>query len=161
MKKGVKLFVIYFPVILVLLQVLGNTLYFIAPDIYYSTAFYLNLFLGTNFIVAFFLLAFTFMFRFCAISRWAAGAECLMAIMYLVIQKDNVYNISIQIAVGVCGLIGSFFHYINKFPLCRLSLLTGFIGSVIKKGSCQKGLEDWERNVKSILLKQGREQGNH
>lgn len=154
MKKTVKIFVIYFPVALVLLQTVCNLFYFIYPKVYFEAAFYLNLFLGTNFMFAFFLLAFTFMFKFCAISRWAAVAECLMAVFYLVVQKDDVYNVSFQIGVGVVALIATFWHYVKKFPLCRFSLFTGFVASVVKKGDCKKGLEDWDRNVKSILLKQ-------
>jgi signal transduction histidine kinase len=158
MKRVAKLFVVYFPVMLVFLQVIGNLLYFVDSKAYYASAFYLNLFLGTNFLFAFFLLAFTFMFRFCAVSRWAAGAECIFALLYLVIQQDSAYNIAVQIAVGVLALIATFWHYSKKFPLCRVSLFTGFVASIVKKGDCKKGLEDWDRNVKSILLKQHHKQ---
>lgn len=152
--RKIKLFVVYFPVTLVMLQVLANGLYFIAPGVYYASGFYLNTFLGTNILFAIFLVTFTFMFRFCAVSRWAAVAELAFGLFYLIRQKDDVYNVGIQIIVGVIALIATFRHYVNKFPLCRMSLLVGFFGSVIKKGNCNKGLEDWERKVKSIILKQ-------
>ena len=159
--KRVKLFIVYFPVTLVMLQVLANGLYFIAPEVYNVSGFYLNTFLGTNVLFAFFLLAFTFMFRFCAVSRWAAGAEVLFAMYYLIIQKDDVYNIVFQITVGTLMLIATFWHYIKKFPLCKMSLVAGLLGSVAKTGSCKKGLEQWDRNVKSIILKTQRQHENH
>jgi len=146
--------VIYFPIILIVGQVLVNLVSFIFPRFYLSTGFYLNTFFGTNVLFAFFLLAFTFMFRFCAVSRWAAIAEAMFAINYLAVKEDNMYNIMFQIIIGTIAVLLTFWHYIKKFPLCRMSLLVGFFGSVIKKGNCNKGLEDWERNVKSIILKQ-------
>ncbi len=152
--RKVKLYIIYFPVMLVLLQVLANLLYFVKPEWYNAAGFYLNTFLGTNVLFAFFLFGFTLMFRFCAVSRWAAAAECIFALFYLIIQKDDVYNVLFQVAVGSLAIIATFWHYIKKFPLCRMSLLVGFFGSVLKKGSCKKGLEDWERNVKSIIIRQ-------
>lgn len=159
--KMIKLFIVYFPVTLVMLQVLANGLYFIAPEVYNVSGFYLNTFLGTNILFAVFLVAFTFTFRFCSVSRWAAAAECLFGLFYLVIQKDNVYNILFQITVGAISLIITFWHYVKKFPLCKVSLLVGFFGSAVKSGSCKKGLEQWDRNVKSIILKTQRQHENH
>lgn len=161
MKNKAKLFVIYFPVTLVALQVMANLLYFIAPAIYNKVGFYLDTFLGTNILFSIFLLCFTFMFRFCSVSRWAAAAECLFGLFYLVIQKDNVYNILFQITVGAISLIITFWHYVKKFPLCRMSLVAGLFGSVVRTGSCKKGLDDWDRNVKSIILKTHRHENHH
>lgn len=160
MRKGIKLFVVYFPVVLVALQVLGNALYFILPSIYYGTAFYLNLFLGTNFLFAFFLLAFTFMFRFCAVSRWAAGAECIFAILYLIIQSDTVYNILIQITVGLIALIATFWHYIKKFPHCNFSVGLSFLANSVKHSSCRKSIDHFDSKVKRSILKNHHAEGN-
>ena len=159
--RKIKLFVVWFPVLLVVLQVMANVMYFIWPKVYIGTAFYLSTFLGTNVLFSFFLLAFTFMFRFCAISRWAAGAEVMFAMFYLIVQKDDVYNILFQIGVGGLAIIATFWHYIKKFPLCNVSLVAGFLASVIKKGSCKKGLEHWDRNVESIILKKHRHENHH
>lgn len=148
--RTVKLFVIYFPVALVMLQVIGNSLYFISPGIYFTSSFYLNLFLGTNFLFAFFLLAFTFMFRFCAVSRWAAVAECVYAVMYLIIQQDTVYNIAIQIVVGLLALVATFWHYVRKFPGCNFSVGLRFFGDVIRKGSCEKGLQHFDMKKSTV-----------
>ncbi len=159
MRKS-KLFVIYFPVSLVILQVIGNILYLIKPEWYNSIGFYLNTLLGTNAGVALFFIVFTFSFQFCAISRWAAIAEGLFALNYLIVQQDNLYNIMFQIIVGAVAIAATFWHYVNKFPLCKLSLFTGFIASVIKTGSCKRGLDNWDRNVESLLLKKRRHETN-
>lgn len=153
MNKRIKLFIIYFPILLVGIQVIVNLLSFVVvlPT---HIWFYVNTFIGTNVLFSLFLLAFTFMFKFCAVSRWAAGAEVLFGLNYLIVQEDNLYNIMFQIIVGTLAIIATFWHYAKKFPLCRISLLFGFIASVAKKGSCKKGLEKWERDVKSIVLKQ-------
>ncbi len=153
MKKKAKLFIIYFPVILVAGQVLVNLISFVLPSFYQATGFYLNTFLGTNVLYSVFLLDFTFMFQFCAVSRWAAIAEVLFGLNYLVVQQDNLYNILFQVVVGVIAMLLTFRHYVKKFPLCRLSLLMGFISSVASKGSCQKGYEKWERNLKNTVSK--------
>lgn len=157
MKKA-KLFVIYFPIILVAGQVLVNLLSFVDNDLYLKMGFYLNTFFGTNVLFAIFLVAFTYMFKFCAVSRAAAIAECLFAVNFMIVQEDNLYNILFQVIVGIIALIVTFWHYAKKFPLCGLSLVFGFLWSMarnaFKKHSCQKGLEEYERNVKSIILKQ-------
>lgn len=154
MKKKLKLFVIYFPVILVAGQVLVNLLSFVNYEWYASAGFYLNTFFGTNVFFAIFLLAFCFMFRFCAVSRWAAVAEVLFAVNYLVIQQDNLYNILFQVIVGALALVATFWHYVKKFPLCNFSYVVTFLGSVIKSGSCEKGLENWQRDIKRIMVKE-------
>lgn len=153
MKNKLKLFIVYFPVLLVSFQVAVNLLYFLWNSFYMSSGFYLNTFFGTNVLFAIFLVAYTFMFKFCKISRWAAIAEVLFAINFLVVKEDNMYNILFQIIVGVLAILITFSHYIKSFPLCRLSLVVGFIKSVILKGNCKKGLEQWERDVKSIILR--------
>jgi len=167
MKRGIKLFLVYGPVIIVASQVAVNLLYFISKNTYMEAGFYLNTFFGTNMLFALFLLAFTFMFKFCAISRWAAIAEVLFGVNYLVVQEDNLYNIMFQVIVGTIALIFTISHYTKSFPLCRLSLLVSFIKSVIlsiiSSKSCKKGLErgyeQWERDVKSMLLRNHRQHG--
>jgi hypothetical protein len=153
MKKTVKIFIVYFPVILVSGQVLINLLSFLYEPAYKAAGFYLNTFFGTNVFFALFLVAFTWMFKFCSVSKWAALAECLFAINYLVVKEDNLYNISFQIIVGLVAIAATYWNYLKKFPLCRWSLFWNFIGSVISNGSCKKGLIEWERNIKSIILK--------
>lgn len=156
MRNKLKIFLVYFPVILIGFQVTVNLTYFFFKSFYFSNGFYLNTFFGTNVLFAIFLVVFTFMFKFCAISRWAAIAELLFGINYLIVHQDNLYNIIFQVIVGVVAIICTFWHYIEKFPLCRLSLLVRFIKNIIEKGSCTKGLEKWERDIKSIVLRNHR-----
>lgn len=148
-----KLFVIYFPVILVSGQVLVNLSSFVVPDWYIKSAFYLNHSFGTNILYALMLLRFVFMFRMCAVSRACAFAECAFAVNYAIVQVDNLYNIMFQVIVGTIAIIYTFWHYVKKFPLCNFSYIVGFVWSTIKKGSCQKGVDSWRRDIKSIMLK--------
>lgn len=147
MKKIANLFIAWFPVSLVLFQVLGNFLYFVDRPFYVEHGFYLNLFLGTNFYFAIFLLVMTLRLGFCSISVWAAIAELAFAVFYAVIKEDNVYNIVFQITVGITALIITFFHFIQRYPLCMastwVSLWKHLIVACFKKGSCSKGVERW------------------
>lgn len=134
-------------------QVIVNLMSFIFPQAYMAAGFYLNLFFGTNVFFAIFLTVFTFKFQFCSVSRYAAIAELLFAVNFMVVQQDNLYNILFQVIVGVLALTATFFHYIKKFPMCRLSLLIKFYQRVIQKRSCEEGLSEWEADVKGHLLK--------
>lgn len=134
-------------------QVLVNLMSFVSPQAYIASGFYLNLFFGTNVFFAIFLIVFTFKFNFCAVSRYAAVAELAFAVNYMVVQQDNLYNILFQVIVGILALAATFFHYIKKFPMCRLSLLVKFYQRVIQKRSCEEGMNQWERDVKGHLLK--------
>lgn len=154
--KKVRIFIIYFPVILVSFQVLVNLWSFLEPHTYLRLGFYLNTFFGTNVFFAIFLIAFTFSFKFCQISRWGSIAELLFAINFLIVKEDNLYNIFFQIIIGMVAMIGTFWHYLKKFPLCRVSLLISFIGSILSNKSCKNGLNEWERNIESIVVKNNR-----
>lgn len=151
--KPIKKFLIYFPVILVSLQVIVNLYALWDRASYNSLGFYLNTFIGTNVFFSVFLVAFTFSFNFCAVSRWAAIGEMLFAINYLIVQEDTLYNILFQVIVGVIALILTYYHFKNKFPLCRISLLHKFVAYVFLTGSCAKGLIKWEREVESLVKK--------
>jgi hypothetical protein len=113
MKSKLKYFIIYFPVILVALQVFGNLLFFISPDTYNSKGFYIDTFLGTNVFFSVFLLVFTFTFKFCGISKAAAIAECSFALFYLIFQRDDIYNILFQVIVGTLAILLTF-YFISK-----------------------------------------------
>lgn len=157
MKKSSRIFVIYFPVILVGLQVLLNIMSFVFPRAYLDSAFYLDLTLGTNGLYALSLLALTFGFSFCIIGRACAIAECLFAIVYGIIKVDNIHNISIQIIIGTIALIVTFLQYKKKFPLCSFSVFTSFLWSIVRKSSCSKGLERWDKKMDGLLLKKHHE----
>lgn len=151
--KKIRTFIVYFPILLVACQVLVNLLSFVAGDVYMKIGFYLNTFFGTNVLFAVFLVAFTYSFRFCAVSRWSSVAELLFASAYMIIQQDNLYNIVFQIIVGSTALIITLRYYTHKFPLCSLGNTVRFFKYVFRKRSCSKGLEMWEQETKSLILK--------
>lgn len=152
--KKLKVFIIYFPIILVACQVILNMASFVFPQVYSDLGFYLNLFFGTNVLFAAFLVAFTWMFRFCAISRYAAIAQVLFALNYMIVQQDNLYNILFQITVGFLAMMLTARHYSKKFPLCNLSLIVMFFKSAVKERSCRKGLHRFDREIDHILKQQ-------
>lgn len=151
MKKIGKLFIIYLPVILVLCQVIVNLVSFVFPEWYIREGFYLNTFFGTNVLFAVFLLAFTYWFKFCAVSRYSAWAEVLFAVNYLIVQQDNLYNIMFQVIVGSIALLLTIRYLVRRFPLCSVALVIRFIHSVFEKKSCSKGLERWEKRTYHII----------
>lgn len=146
--RKVKLFIIYFPVLLIAGQVICNLLYFISKTLYYDFGFYFSLIFGTNLFFALFLVAFTHMFRFCEVSKWAAYAELAFGINYLIVQKDNLYNILFQVIVGLIAIMITFRHIIKKFPLCRLSLLREFMRSLWATNcKCDAAIDHWKGYV--------------
>lgn len=157
MKRVNHIFIAYFPILLVAGQVFVNLLSFVFPKAYIDMGFYLNWAFGTNGLYALCLLSTTFTFRLCKISRAAAIAECAFALLWVVRPTDDRYNILFQIIVGLTALAFTFRNYMDKFPLCRMSLLVSFINSVVKKRSCEKGLNDWDTKVKGLLLKKHHE----
>ena len=147
MRKRIKVFVIYFPVILVACQVLVNLVSFVLPDLYIKAGFILNTLFGVNALFALFLLSFTYRFKFCAVSRYSAWAEVLFAFNFLIVQQDNLYNIMFQVIVGSLALVLTVRHFVYKFPLCSLSLVLLFIKSAGSAKSCTKGMEIWEQKT--------------
>lgn len=142
-----KVFIVYFPAVLVACQVIVNGLYFLWPEMYYGSAFYLNHFFGVNMMIGIFFVVFTWGFKFCYVSRWAAVAELLFGFNYMIVQQDNLYNILFQITVGLIALSMTFWYYIKRFPLCRLSLIVSFLQRVIRRRSCEKGIENWKQYI--------------
>lgn len=151
MMKWLKKFLIYFPVILVSLQVVVNLYAIFDHASYVAWGFYLNTFLGTNVFFALFLIVFTFSFPFCSISRCAAVCELLFAVNYLIVQQDNLYNILFQITVGTVSLVLTYNHFRAKFPLCKVSMVHNFFGYVILTGSCNKALAKCERDLETTV----------
>lgn len=158
--KSVKKFIIYFPVMLVSLQVLVDLWALIDRESYLDAGFYLNTFLGTNILFAVFMVLFTFAFNFCSVSRFASIAELLFGIAWMVIQEDNLYNILFQVIVGVGSLYLTYRHFVKKFPLCRVSLVHKFFGAVFLTGSCTKGLDKFEKDIESTLIKMHHDRNN-
>lgn len=154
MRKKIKIFIVYFPVILVSCQVLVNLMSFVWYEGYLKAGLVLNTLFGVNLFFALFLVGFTYWFKFCAVSRYSAWAEILFAANYLIVQQDNLYNIMFQVIIGTLALMLTFRHFIKKFPLCSIALLLSFIKSVAKKRSCRRGMDLWEQKTYLTIQKQ-------
>lgn len=154
MKRITTLFIAYFPLALLTFQVIADIVYLISFKSYASAYFYLGWSMGSSFLYSLLLIAMTERLKFCEVSKWAARCQMAFSIVYLIIRQDNIYNISIQIILGLVAIILTIIHYKHKFPLCRLSLLLSFIKNVFKERSCEKGVEAYDREVKNLILKQ-------
>lgn len=154
MKKISTLFLAYFPLALLMLQVVADFIYLISFDNYASIYFYLGWAMGSSFLLSMFLIILTERLKFCGISKWSARAQMAFSIVYLIIREDNIYNISLQIVIGLVAMILTFRHYAHKFPLCRLGLLWNFLKNVFKENSCERGIERHTREVKGLLKNQ-------
>ena len=151
MKRAANLFLAYFPLGLLALQVIADFVYLIDFDTYAGVYFYLGWAMGSSFLFSLFLVILTERLKFCEVSKWAARAQMGFSIVYLIIRQDNIYNISIQIVLGLVAIILTWHYYAHKFPLCRLGLLWIFISKVFKERSCEKGIEQHDRMVKNLL----------
>ena len=147
MKQVGKIFLCYFPVLLVLGQIVIDLLAIFCPSAYIYTGFYLGAFFGTNVFVSMFLVVFVFYFNFCTVSRASAIAELAFALNYLIVQEDNMYNLLFQIIVGTIALIFTIRCYVKKFPLCKISLLYTFMALLIRSGSCTSAMDSWQKEI--------------
>lgn len=152
MKRAAIVFLAYSPIVLLSLQVLANLWYLIDFNGYAKAYFYLGWALGSSLLFSIIMVTMTEVLRFCEVSKWAARAQLAFALVYLIIRQDNIYNISIQIVIGLVALLLTFRYYKHKFPLCRLSLLLNFVKNVWKEKSCVKGVEAHDRQVKNLIL---------
>ena len=161
MRKYGKIFIAYFPVFLIAGQVLINLMSFVFPSAYMEAGFYLNTFFGVNVWFAVMLVVMTQLFSFCNVSKWAARGELLFAINFLIIKEDNFYNIMFQIIVGFIAILLTVIYYTKKFPKCNLVVGGKFIKDSFKKGSCQKSIEHFDRQIMRSMLKDHHAERHH
>ena len=159
--KRAKKFIIYFPVILVICQVLIGIWALISRSSYDAAGFYLGAFFGTNILFAVFLAAFTWSFNFCQVSRFSAIAEVLFAVNFTIVKQDNLYNILFQVIVGIVAIALTYNYFVRKFPLCRISLLGKFIAALFLTGNCQQAVDNFDSIVKESLVKKMYPNGQH
>jgi hypothetical protein len=131
----------YSAVIIVFLQCLANCIYFIDSGVYMANSFWLNFVAGTNGVFPVILLCMAFKFRLCSVSRVAAVAECLMALYYAIVQRDDLYNILVQLTLGVGALVSTVLIYANRTGTRRG--VTRFIVLTIFSSSCERGLHKY------------------
>jgi hypothetical protein len=152
-KPATKIFITYFPIILLVFQTAMNNLALINYDAYLKIGFYLSAFLGTNILYAVFSVFYTFYFKFCSISRAAAIAQLLFGIFYLIIQEDNLYNILFQLIVGTIALFWCLRIFMKKFPNCNISLVKNFFKKFLETKDCSKALELYNEEIRIELIK--------
>ena len=147
-KPATKIFITYFPIILLFLQIVMNNLALINHDAYLSIGFYLGAFLGTNILYAAFSVGYTFYFNFCSVSRAAAIAQLLFGVFYLIIKEDNLYNILFQLIVGTIALLFCLRVFMKKFPKCNISLVKNFLKKYFETGDCSKALYSYKEEIR-------------
>lgn len=157
MRKVSKIFIAYFPVMLVAGQVIVNWLYFVARDWYITAGFYLNTFFGTNVFFAVMLVVLTRFMNFCKVSKYAALAELAFAVNFMIVKEDNIYNIVFQIIVGSAALIATLCYYMYKHQQCNFSVGVSFLGNAVMDRSCQKSLDKFDAKVKKAVLQSNNE----
>lgn len=156
MRLVCKIIIAYFPILLTAFQLFINGIYFINESLYNYYSFYFANTLGTSFIFSFFLVIYTSYFKFCSVSKIASYAQMLLSIAYLVIQKDDVYNIVFQSVVMIMTLIITGYYYVKKYPKCKFSLYVkgleysvklwkSFLASLSNSNfECEKAFEDYK-----------------
>jgi hypothetical protein len=152
MRMRGKLFMAYFPFVLVSGQFIINVLYLLGIDneifLYYSNALF-----GTNLGFAVFLVCYTQFFHFCRISKWSAFVEVLLALDVMIVRDETTYNLVFQSIILFAGIILTLLTYANIFPTCLMSLHALFIKKIIKnKFDCVKSLEDYKNESYKIHL---------
>ena len=104
-KKILTYIVAYSFVIITSVQLCVNLLFILAPEFYIRNSFYLSQIGGLSIVYLLPMLAVAFLFKFCIPSRICAVAQVVLTALWLIIQEDNVYNITAQITIGILALI--------------------------------------------------------
>jgi hypothetical protein len=105
MKKLLKISIIYTPIILIIGQVICNLLYIALPNFYSKWYYVIATLFGTNLICSVLMVGLTYHFKFCKVSRAAAISQVIFCLFYLAVSKDDIYNITFQVVVGIAALI--------------------------------------------------------
>jgi hypothetical protein len=93
------------------IQLACNLIYLFSESFYNEYSFYFTYLTGTSFSYILPLLAATFLFKFCEVSRICAVTQLVLSILWLVIQEDNVYNIAAQNTFGILSLLFTYIRY--------------------------------------------------
>jgi len=147
MRMRGKIFMAYFPFVLVCCQFIINCLFLLGLD-NQTFLYYANALFGTNFFFAVFLVCYTQFFYFCRISKWASIAEFLLALDVLFVKNDSTYNLIFQSIILICAIIVTLLSYSDKFPSCLMSLHALFVKKIFKhRFDCVKSLEEFKEDV--------------
>jgi hypothetical protein len=86
-------------------QLFVNLLFVFQKEFYLKYSFYFANTTGTSLIYILLLNCVVFLLPYCKASRICAVAQIIMSILWLIIQEDNIYNITSQIIIGVLALL--------------------------------------------------------
>jgi hypothetical protein len=144
MRRFIRVSLAYAPISLSVLQLLFCQLYFMDRQAYQIISFYVSNIIGQSVVPSLVMLALSYSFDFCSVSRFAAWAQVVNCVLYIAIKEDNVYNVSLQYITLCVALIATLYAYTRKFPNCRVSYLWSFMRKLIKHGSCTRSLIDFK-----------------
>ena len=105
MKKVLTFIVAYSFVFITIMQLLVNILYLINKEFYFKNWFLFANLVGSSIVYLICMIAVVFLLKFCTPSRICAIAQLILSILWLVIQEDNIYNITAQITIGTIALL--------------------------------------------------------
>lgn len=144
MRQLFKKFIAYFPILLIILQLIANLLY-MGGCLSNGALFYVNTILGTNFLFSLFLVAYTQFFSFCNIGRIAAYTEIALALDVLFVPETH-YNLVFQCVIMTAGIAVSIHNSIKKFPNCLIALYVRLTKIFIRnRFNCEKTLDEYKR----------------
>ncbi len=109
MKKLLTFIVAYSFVIITGVQLLVNLISIFFREFYYKNWFIIANLVGVSFIYLIPMIAVVFLLKFCYVSRICAIAQVILTILWLVIQEDNMYNITAQLIIGFLALFFTYF----------------------------------------------------
>jgi hypothetical protein len=90
-------------------QLLANITSIFFKEFYYKNWFIIANLVGVSFIYLIPMVAVVFLLKYCYVSRICAIAQVILTILWLVIQEDNIYNITAQLIIGFLALFFTYF----------------------------------------------------
>lgn len=108
MKKVLKFIVAYSFVIITFVQLFINFIFIFNKEFYLKYSFYFSNTIGSGLIYIILLNCVVFLLPYCPPSRICGIAQLILAILWLIIQEDNIYNITAQITISTIALIMTF-----------------------------------------------------
>jgi hypothetical protein len=164
MHKLAKIFVSYYPIIILSGIMIVNLIGLINYPWYLENAFWLNCMLGLSFLNTLRDLAMLKLFKFCEVSKYAVYSMVIFVPVYLLIFSIYGYepkgNLAFQLFVGIIAMVLTIKAYIKKYPNCTMtnyirakqysiSIWNCFLKSLAKNNfQCETALEDYKHKRK-------------
>jgi Na+(H+)/acetate symporter ActP len=142
LKKTSEFIITYAAAIIVVLQIIGNMLFFFDKEFYIKNGFILNWAVGTNAFFPVVLFCMSYRLKFCRAGIICAGAEVLMALYYVIVQKDDIYNIIVQITLGLLAIMLTMIIY-GRFKKGRVAR---FLYYAVTSNNCEEAVRNFVKN---------------